>query len=33
MSKYVQKFENDLNSIFNRPVSCVVNGTAALHRA
>ncbi len=33
MGKYVQKFENDLNSIFNRPVSCVVNGTAALHLA
>ena len=33
MGKHVQKFEQELQSIFNRPVSCVVNGTAALHLA
>jgi len=31
MGKDVEEFENKLSSFFERPVACVVNGTAALH--
>jgi len=33
MGKYVESFENKLENFFSRQVSCVVNGTAALHLA
>ena len=33
MGKEVEKFEEELNNFFNRPVVCTVNGTAALQLA
>ena len=31
MGQDVQEFEHKLEKMFNRPVVCVANGTAALH--